>query len=221
MPFDVEEAEILLGDSYVSQSDSFEAAKYYDMVIGLTTSGRWKSVAQEKRRKITLPIFWPMHERWDGEKTALLCAIRDRGQPRRFSDLTNLFRKNCRAAKLESVDISKMVNARAMSAFFDESDFGSVSEIAKKRGAGIVLGVLYDIDVKKRGKKQEVMGVAVPVQDSDVRCVVIRVDNGSLLYNGQFKEVAGERSEAQLGENAAGMLIRKCLIPNCPALRRK
>jgi hypothetical protein len=42
------------------------------------------------------------------------------------------------------------------------------------------------------------------------------VADGKLLYNGQFREIAGTSPEPRLADHAAAILVTRYLVPNGP-----
>jgi hypothetical protein len=217
LPLDLDQVKLTLGDINREQREMVEARALYESVANLSTSAAARKVAIEKIRLLPdPPRFWPMRERWAGQKVALLCAIRDGKECRRFLDLTNLLTKDCGEARLTSVDIAGALDAAAMAVFFDAMNFAAAQEAAGKGGAALILGVLFDTDPAKRGTKTVNLGVEVPAPDSVVRFFVVRVADGKLLYNGQFREIAGTSPEPRLADHAAAILVTRYLVPNCP-----
>lgn len=217
LPFDQDAVKLLLGDIHRERREMVEARACYESVINTSASPAARKTAVEKVRLLPdPPRFWPMRDRWGGRKIALLCAIRDGRECRRFLDLTNLLTRDCGEARLPSVDIAGALDAAGMAAFFDRMDFAAAREAAGKAAAGLIFGVLYDTDPAKRGAKQVNLGVEVPVPDSVVRFFLVRAGDGKLLYNGQFREIAGANPEPRLADHAAAILIAKYLVPHCP-----
>ena len=61
-------------------------------------------------------------------------------------------------------------------------------------------------------------GVTLPAMDSMVRFFVVRVEDGKIVYNGQFKETAGALAESRLADRATAIMITKYLAQNCPVV---
>jgi hypothetical protein len=85
----------------------------------------------------------------------------------------------------------------------------------------MILAVMLATDPAKRGQTKEVMGVAMPVVDSEVSFLVIDVEGSAVLYGDRFSEITGTRSDSQCAERVASLLVEKYLIPKCPALGGK
>ncbi len=216
---DLDEARLMLGDTYREQKDALEARRAFEQVAATSTSDKWKQLATDKLQQLPdPPRFWPMQDRWSRQSVGLLCAIRDGNGCRRFSDLSSALVKDCREAKIACRDLSEPFDAKLQSAAFDGRDFQAVCKEARARDTSLILAVLYDIDPAKQGKTADDFGMAVPVLDALIRYFVIRAADGAVLFNGQIKEVTGGRAESSLAERAAVILITKHLVPNCPAI---
>jgi len=219
LPFEPDAVKLMLGDINREQREVVEARACYEGVMNTSTSAAFRKAALEKVRLLPdPPRFWPMRDRWAGQKIALLCAIREGGECRRFMDLTNLLTKDCGEARLVSMDLAGALEAGALAAFFDKMDFVAVREAAGKGASGLILGVLYDIDPAKRGKTTDTLGVKSPSLDAVVRFFVVGVSDGKLAYNGQFREIAGANPEPRLADHAAAILVTKYLVPGCPVV---
>lgn len=217
--FDLQEAQVLLGDTYGAQKDFLAARQCYDGVVQDSSSTQWKATASTKLRALPkAPRAWPLNDRWQGRKVALLCAVRDVGQvPRAFAALGTVLGRDCRESRLECVDLGT-IKADELAALFSQRSVTVVGEAAKRKGAGVVLAVLITVDPSKRGQTQETMGVAMPVADSEVAFLVVDVKGATVCYGDRFNEVAGNRSETRLAERVASILVEKYLVPKCPAL---
>jgi hypothetical protein len=183
----------------------------------------WVAIAKEKRDGILgewqPPRFWPMRDRWNGQKVALLCAIREGGEPRPFPELTHVLVKDCTDARLEYTDITTQLNSRQIAALFERNQFDVLPSATTRQDNGILLAILYDIDPNRKGTKEELAGVLVPAIDSRVRVIVLT--EGAIFYAAEFKDVAGGSSQANIAERSANVLVRKYLVPECPALENK
>lgn len=216
---DVNEARLVMGDIYREQNNVIDARLWYEGVLNSTEDSQWKKTAAEKTRLLPdPPRFWPMQSRWNGRKVALLCVLRAGQGCRRFLDLTNIMTRECNDARLVSVDIAAALDAAGQAVFFDAMDFAAARKAAEAQQAGLIFGVLFDVDPAKRGKMASNFGVDVPVPDAVVRFFLVRVADGKLIYNSQFKEIAGARPEANLADHSAAVIITKHLIPQCPAV---
>ncbi len=217
LPFEPDAVRLMLGDINREQREVVEARACYESVMNTSTSAVFRKAAVEKVRLLPdPPRFWPMRDRWANQKIALLCAIRDGRECRRFLDLTNLLTRDCGEARLSSLDIAGALDGAAMAAFFDQLDFTAAREAAGKGGGGLIFGVLYDTDPAKRGTKTVNWGIETPATDSVVRFFIVRASDGKLIYNGQFREIAGANAEPRLADHAAAILVTKYLVPGCP-----
>lgn len=217
--FALEEVRLFLGDTHKELKNKLAARAAYETVSGLSSSPSWRKEAQDRLAALPPPPrFWPMRSRWNAEKVALFCVIREGPDSRRFSDLVNILTRDCVDAHLDSVDVFGQSDYEAVNVFFDRMDFTKVSDAALSKNADIVLAVLYDIDPAKKGTTSEQFGVRVPVPDAVVRFFVVDPRNNSNIFNGQFREVAGDRPEHVLAERTALLLISRHLVPNCPAM---
>jgi hypothetical protein len=218
--FDLEEAQLLLGDACGAQKDFLAARQSYEEVQQNSASDPWKESAALKLKGLPkAPRAWPLHDRWKGRKVALLCAVREAGQaPRPLAPLGEVLGSDCRESRLDYVDVSGDIGADAVAALFDQRSCAAVEETAKRKGAGVVLAVLLTMDPAKRGQTQDMMGVAMPVADSEVSFLLVDVEGAKISYGGRFPEVAGTRSEARLSDRVASILLEKHLVPKCPAL---
>ncbi len=218
--FSSEEAKLLLGDVCRGQKSFLEARHWYENIIAVSSSEGWKEKAAAQVESLPpAPRFWPMKDRWSGRKVALVCAIREGSKCRWFGELANVLTRDCVEADLDYVDVARDLSGRRLAASFDPPVFKDVCPAAQQQEAGVILGVLFDIDPAKRGTTQNTMGVNVPALDTDVKFFVMTTPDCGVLYTGRFKEVAGSHAESRLAERAAGILIRKYLVPACPALR--
>lgn len=219
MQADMDEVRLVLGDTYREQNNVLDARRWYESVLRTTASDQWKTRATEALRHLPdPPRFWPLQDRWNGRKVALLCAIRDDKPCRRFLDLANVLTKDCGEARLGSVDIAQGLDAKSLAACFDKMDFAAACKAASAQQAGVVLAVLFDIDPLKRGATTQMYGVTLPAMDSVVRFFVVRVADGQIVYNGQFKEAAGALAESRLADRATAIMITKYLVPQCPVI---
>ncbi|MEI7436480.1 MAG: tetratricopeptide repeat protein [bacterium] len=216
---DMDEANILLGDTYREQKDALEARRAFEQVVATTTSDKWKQLAAEKLQQLPdPPRFWPMQDRWNHQSVGLLCAIRDGKECRRFGDLCGVLAKDCREAKIACRDFSENFDPATSAAAFDRRDFQAVCKEAQARDAQLILAVLYDIDPAKQGKSSDNFGMAVPTIDALVRYFIVRASDGKIMFDGQIKDVTGGRPESSLAERTAMILITRYLVPNCPAI---
>ena len=222
-PFELPEAQLLLGDIYCARKDFLAARQCYDGVLQTANSAKWKSVATMKAKALPkAPRAWPLHDRWHGRKTALVCAMRNTGEaPRPFAGLGQVLGRDCREARLESVDLSGEMKSDEVAGLFDQRSLAAITGVAKQKGAGMILAVMLATDPAKRGQTKEVMGVAMPVVDSEVSFLVIDVEGSAVLYGDRFSEITGTRSDSQCAERVASLLVEKYLIPKCPALGGK
>lgn len=216
--FTVEQAKLLLGQVVDQQKDALEARRWYEDVL---KSGQEPWAAEAAKHLSALPPpprLWPMHDRWRGQKVALVCALRDGGSYRRFGDLVNILSKDLRDARLQGVDLTERLDGRALDDLFARQTLDLLKTVAAGEGAGIVLAVGFEIDPSKRGQQEEHFGAKFPVVDSTVRYLVIEPSIGFLSCSDQFKEIAGESAEVRLADRAATILIQKYLIPHCAAV---
>lgn len=219
MTTDTDEIRLVLGDTYRAQGNVLDARRWYESVLHTTTADQWRTRATEALRHLPEPPrFWPLQDRWSGRKVALLCAIRDDKPCRRFLDLVNVLTKDCGEARLGSVDITQGLDAKNLADCFDKMDFTVAGKAATAKEAGLVLAVLFDIDPLKRGATTQMYGVTLPAMDSMVRFFIVRVEDGAIVYNGQFKETAGALAESRLADRAAAIMINKYLVPQCPVI---
>lgn len=219
-PCELEDAQILLGDVDNARKDFLAARQSYEEVLQNTASASWKEAAASKLKGLPkAPRAWPLHDRWAGRKVALICAIRETGQaPRPFALLGETLGKECRESRLDHVDLSGEVGADAVLSLFDQRACTAIGEMAKGKGAGVVLAVLLTQDPSKRGQTQDMMGVAMPVSDSEVSFLLVDVEGAKISYADRYPEVAGTRSEARLSERVSSILLEKHLVPKCPSL---
>jgi len=216
---DLDEARLLQGDILKEQNDVIEARRSYNIVRNTSTSDRWKMLAEEKLSLLPEPPrLWQMADRWGGQKVGLVCAIRDGAQCRWLRDLTVVLTGDCGEAKIGSYDLGQKMDAAQFSSFFDKLDFAAACSAALSQGGGIVLGVLYDIDPAKKGKTITQFDMTIPVPDTVVKLFVIRAADKKLMYNDQFKEITGNKTESVLTDRAASIVITKYLVPHCPAV---
>ena len=223
--FPVESVQVLKGMAHESLNQFSEALAEYDSAAAATAPASREIAADaQKKRDIlrarwTPPRFWPMRERWRGEKVALLCAIRDEQGVRAFPLLACALRRDCDAARLECTDIGAPADAGAAAAVLDHGEYDAARRSALAVGAGILLAVLFDIDPARRGATEDVAGVAMPVLDSTVKFVVLPTGAAAPLYSGSFKESAGRAPESRLADRAEAILVQKYLAPGCPGLK--
>ncbi|MFA5042696.1 MAG: hypothetical protein WC381_07345 [Kiritimatiellia bacterium] len=219
MTADMDEVRLVLGDTYREQNNALDARCWYESVLHTTASDQWKTKAAEALGHLPdPPRFWPLQDRWNGRKVALLCAIRDDKPCRRFLDLANVLTKDCGEARLDSADIARGLDEESLAACFDKMDFSAAGKAALAQQAGVILAVLFDIDPRKRGTTTQMYGVTIPAMDSMVRFFVVRAEDGRIIYNGQFKETAGVFAESRLADRAAAIMIAKYLAPQCPVI---
>ena len=219
MTADMDEVRLVLGNTYREQNNVLDARRWYESVLHTTTSDQWKTKATEALGHLPdPPRGWPLQDRWNGRKVALLCAIRDDKPCRRFLDLANVLTKDCGEARLGSVDIAQGLDEKGLAACFDKMDFAAACKAASAQQAGVVLAVQFDIDPLKRGATTQMYGVTLPAMDSMVRFFVVRVEDGKIVYNGQFKETAGALAESRLADRATAIMITKYLVPQCPVV---
>lgn len=217
--FDVDEAKLFLGDVYREQKDFLEARRWYDNIEKLSVSSEWKKKAFKRLMHLPrAPRFWPMNDRFGGRKIALLCCMREGGACRRAGELTSVLIKDIREARLECVDIAPDITARDMAGIFDGGKLGPAFAAASTQNAGIIIAVLLDTDPEKRGKKTRTLGIEMPVMDTQVGFFVVSGSTGNIIYDGSFKEIAGNSSIARLAKHAATILIQNYLVPKCPRI---
>lgn len=217
--FDLEEAQLLLGDVLGFQKDALSARRQYETIIGVSSSEAWKAKARQRLDGLPKPPrFWPLHDRWGGAKVALCCRIGESGRgDRPFSELSGVMRRDCREARLAVVDVAGTCGAAGLAAAFASKDFGALAACSAQEGAGVLFAAVCEIDPAKKGKSQDVMGVSMPVPDTRVRFVVADTA-GRILCEGEVKDVAGDQSESRLAERFASVMIQKHLVPKCAAL---
>lgn len=218
--FDWEDAQVLLGDTCGAQKDFLEARRNYEGVAQNSSSAAWKAAATAKLKALPrAPRAWPLNDRWRGRRVALLCAQREVGQaPRPFTALVEILGRDCRESRLESVEVTGDLKADELVALFGQGSVAAACEAAKRKGAGVVVAVLLSTDPAKRGQTEDMMGVAMPVADSEVTFLVVDAEGGTAGYGDRFSEVAGTRSESRFAERVASILVEKYLVPKCPAL---
>lgn len=222
--FEIDAAKVLLGDACVAQKAYPEAMSQYDNVIGLSSSApKWVTVAKEKRAGILSewkpPRFWPMRDRWQGKKVVILCAIREGSDLRKFPDLYRNLTKDCTDARMECADLWQTVTPDAVTALFDKND---ITAVAGAAAGSVTLAILAEVDPAKQGKSEQIMGASASVPDTTVHFFVLVSGQASVLhYSARFKEIKGQGSETKLAERIANIMIRKYLVPECPALGSK
>ena len=215
--FSVEQAKLLLGDACREQKDILEARRWYENVAKLSEQDRFKREASERLQDLpAAPRFWPMNDRFGGQKVAILACAREGQACTRSSSLSSVLRDDCRLAQLSSVDVGKRLTDAQRAAFFDDGESGAV--VAAAKGAGVLLAVLIDVDPAKRGTKQIVFGQETDAIDTRVHYRVLGLPAGRSLLEGSFKAVAGKTSPDGLAKRSATVLIRNYLIPKCPAV---
>ena len=222
-PFTLQEAQILLGDTYGVRKDFLEARHCYEGVIQTSASTKWKNEASEKLKALPkAPRAWPLNDRWKGKKIALVCAIHNVGQtPRPFAPLNGILNRDCQASRLESVDVTEEIKSDEITALFSQQSLSTALATAKRRGAGVILALLLTTDPVKRGQTKEMMGIALPVPDSEANLMVVDVENAKIVFSDHFNEISGNRSESQFAERVASILVEKYLVPKCPTLGGK
>ncbi len=219
-PFELQEAQVLLGDTYGAQRDFLAARQCYEGVVQNPAAAKWKDTAAARLKTLPkAPRSWPLNDRWRGRKVALVCAVRDVGQPPRpFTALAGVLGRDLRESRLENADVTGEIKADAIAAFSEQRSIAAAGEVARREGSRVVLAVLLTTDPSKRGQTQETMGIAMPVADSEIAFWIVDVDGATVCYSDHFSDIAGTRSESRLAERVASILLENYLVPKCPAL---
>lgn len=212
LEFAMAELQAKLGKAYEEQKQYFEAALWYKAAGDVEGLRRVEGV---------LPSHWPLNDRFGGRKVALLCCLREGGACERSSDLANILSSRLLEVRLDSVDVAEKerLSASDMAVFFDSGRVEAPLAAGVAHGGGVLLAVLIDIDPAKRGKKTRVFDVDTPMIDTRVRFRVMAVPGGAIVYDGEFKDIAGDSSKAHVADRAAGILLQNYLVPKCPAVR--
>jgi len=159
---------------------------------------------------------------WFGERLpAVVGCVREGGTCRSSRELVLALLRECRDSGVGGVDAGHGLTARQLAAVFDREDLAPVRTAALQHGAGVILAVMLDIDAGRRGQQVRVFERDVPAVDTQVRFLVAGVQDGPVLLNGEFKEIAGTRTEQQLATHATAILIDNYLVPRLPLIEHR
>jgi hypothetical protein len=213
-----EETLLLLGDVCAAQKDFFAARQAYDELNRPEVNETWRRQAVDRQQKLPKPPrAWPLRGRWSGRRVAVLCARREAGAALRpFPALSGVLRRELGEARLDTQELQ--LPSADITAWIDERRPEAAGLAARQAAAQIVVAAVLTTDPSRRGKTETVMGIELPVADSQVAFAVLDVSRDSVLYDGSFREMAGEQSDQRLSERVAGILIDKYLVPRCPAI---
>ena len=213
-----EETLLLLGDVCAAQKEFPAARQAYDELDRPEAAETWRRQAAARLQKLPKPPrTWPLRGRWGGRSVAVLCARREAGAALRpFPALSGLLRRELGEARLDTLELQ--LPPADITAWIDERRPEATGLAARQAAAQIVVAAVLTTDPSRRGKTETVMGLELPVADSQMAFAVLDVSRGSVLYDGTFREMAGEQSDQRLSERVAGILIDKYLVPRCPAI---
>lgn len=217
--FSLDEVKMMLGDVCLQQKDYLDARRWFENIQRM---GKDEAVREKARlAAVSLPRpprFWPMNDRFGGQAVALVCGMREGGPVERSADLVSLLSKECREARLGCLDVSGQLGEAGMARFFDVRDFASAADLAQAGQAGVILGILMDIDPQKRAKLRqspEEAGI-----DTQVKFMVVRAGDRTCVFDGSVREAAGTSANSSVAAHALSVLIQNYLIPKCPAVSR-
>jgi hypothetical protein len=219
IPFAMDDVKMLAADASMQQKDFLEARRWYESLAKL--SG--KEAVREKASVMIgslpqAPRFWPMNDRFGGQKVALVCGIREGKGCEAFGDLTGIMSSECREAGLPFADISNQLGPEAMGKLFDQRDLTGAVKAAIDQQAGVILALLMDVDPEKRALARSGASAENVSVDTLMKYMVISVSEGVCIYDGSIKEIAGSTSDAAVAAHAVAVLIQKYLVPKCPAV---
>jgi hypothetical protein len=213
-----DETLLLLGEVCVAQKDFAAARQAYGELARPETAEPWRSQAASRLKTLPKPPrTWPLHDRWSGRTVALLCARREVGAaPQPFPALSGLLRRELGEALLNTLEIQP--TPAAVTELIDARRPEAACLAGRQLAAQIVVAAVLTTDPSRQGKTETVMGLEIPLADSQVDFAVLDVTRGQVLYDGSFKEMAGRQSDQRLSDRVAGILIDKYLVPRCPAV---
>ena len=219
LPFALDEVKMLAADASLQQKDFLEARRWYESLARLSSKEAVRGKAESAIAALPkAPRFWPMNDRFGGQKVALVCGIREGNGCEAFGDLTGTMSKECREANLPFADISNLLGADGMSRLFDKRDFTASLKAAGDQQAGVILALLMDVDQEKRAKILNGAAAESMAVDTVVKYLVISVSDGSCVYDGSIKEIAGSTPNSAVAAHAVAILIQNYLVPKCPAI---
>lgn len=218
--FIIEEAHLLLGDVYgVGGLNRYNDARVqYEAIIRSKDTGiKCGDLKRQARKKLThldrqhpQPLMWPLRDRFENQKVALLCCIHHEGEYSVSNRLLSILMGECRKAGIEAVGIGRDLGRDGFESVFYDQDIRAASAEASSIGAGYILGVLIEVDPEKHSKPY-ILKVGDSVRanpDSIVRHFVARTTDGNIMYSGNFVDRL-ERGEGAISR----ILINNYLIP--------
>ena len=206
--FDLAAAQMLLGEVCFSLKDLRMARQ---MLESAARSPAWEKAARARLAEWPeYPRFRPMHERFNGQKLALLCARRGPDGIVPFPDLALVFRQDCSGAQMDCEDISLDLQPAALEEFFDGQHAEALRLVGGRR-AGVLLAVLVE------GETEGSESAGRPAK-TGIKFHVFSVTRGTLAFSGQFREALDSEPAAYLAEQAAALLIERHLVPACPSI---
>ena len=215
--FELEDIQLFIGDLHRDQAQPLKAREWYERAEAFSSQPTKKTEARARLQRLPAPPHaWPLQARFGGRKVAQICLRRKAGEAAAaFTDLSGIMAQEWRAAQLDSVDIS----TRPL-----KGDFESAEQIqaacgeARKENARVLAAFMLTVDVSRQGASRQVMGVAMPAPDADIRMYVADVDSGLVVYAGSFKDVTQGQADSRLAARLASIILKKYLVPKCPAL---
>lgn len=221
--FDAYDATLLQGQVAAAQRQDRLAWSLFSQVMKRAGSAVLRTKAEDEKRKIAPRRFWPMNERWDGRTVLLACTRSEGRETVPFPDLTRVLAQDCKEAELRCIDL--LPTLQATGPLPGAGNISGTVTAAASRGPGVLLIVYVETDPALKGKKTRVpLGNGqfhfMPTPDTTVTFHVVSTTGGGTLQTGQFKELANTDS-GRLAQRVAGTLIRKYLVPACPALKAR
>jgi len=213
LKFGLDEVDMKGADLLAGLGKANEARGFYEALMERTPS-RAAEIRARLAKLPPAPRAWPLKARWKGGPVALLCAVRENGAIRPFSELTGKLAAEFAQAELRTIDVSGSMTAGALDGMFGSGDPGGAAMAAETSDAKVFLAVLYDIGPAPKPGGYDMI-------DTRVRFWVYRPD-GTTLYADQFKAVSAGSAAARWAEYTVGVLLDprpgKYLIPKASSL---
>lgn len=219
--FDQEEASLLMGDTFLARNDFLEARRWFEQTAATTAKPAWKKAAGERLANLPdPPPAWPLRDRFANRTVALVIGYREGGDIEPYNELLGKIAEYLTEAHITFKDLSSGLDTTARGDLLLRGSGEAAAQQAAQQGAGVLLGVLADVDPKLKGTTRQVFGTAMPAMDTTLRFYVLDAPTARLFYNGQFMDASGGGSNSKLAARAATILIRNYLVEKCPPIEK-
>ncbi len=216
---ELEELRMLMGDVQQALRNPLAARGFYETVAGMSTAAIWQAQARERLDALPPPPrCWPMQARWQGRAVAQVCVFQAPGQAAVwFGELAGVLHRDFQECRMTLHDLADW-QPEAAAQLFDTRQTESLARAAQAVHAGIALVIHVRTDDARPDQPQAVMGIRMPTPDTTIQFMVVDAAGNRIVYDGKFREMRGQRSNARLAERIAAILINNYLAPKCPAL---